>query len=324
MKVLVTGAGGFVGQVLVRSLLTHGVAGRAVSRVIAADLAFPEGLRDGARMQLCRGSLADPAFCAGLAAQPLDAVFHLASVPGGAAERDYALGRAVNLDASLALLEALQAQPAPVAFVYASSIAVFGEHLPARVDEQTPAAPALTYGAHKLACELLVADASRRGWVRGCSLRLPGVVARPGDGAGLMSAFMSQIFWKLQAGEPLVVPVRADGTAWWISAECCAANLVHAAQLHPAAMPPGRVFLMPALHASVGDVVGAICDRVGPQRRALVRYEPQDLVQRLFASYPPLSTPAADAAGFRSDGNLACLVQRCLAGGGTAGDFMPP
>jgi hypothetical protein len=42
----------------------------------------------------------------------------------------------------------------------------------------------------------------------------------------------------------------------------------------------------------------------------LVRYEPQALVQRLFASYPPLHTPTAKALGFRHDGSVDALVRR--------------
>jgi integrase len=67
-------------------------------------------------------------------------------------------------------------------------------------------------------------------------LRLPGVVARPGDRAGLISAFMSRLFWKLAAGEPIELPVSADGTAWWISVGACVDNLLHAAAIRPVAL----------------------------------------------------------------------------------------
>ena len=40
-----------------------------------------------------------------------------------------------------------------------------GDPLPAIVDEDTPSAPAMSYGAQKLACEVLIADAARRNWV---------------------------------------------------------------------------------------------------------------------------------------------------------------
>jgi D-erythronate 2-dehydrogenase len=308
-RVLVTGAGGFVGRVLVQRLLRDGLGGRPVDRVVAADLSL-QGLPDDPRLHAVGGSIADPGVLERALAEPVDTVFHLASMPGGAAETNPELGRRVNLDATLNLLDLLRAQGSAPRLVFASTIAVYGESLPAAVDEQTPAAPALSYGAHKLASEILIADAARRGWVQACSLRLPGVVARPGDGAGLISAFMSQLFWKLRAGEPIVLPVSADGTAWWISVGACVDNLLHAACIDTAALGVRRVVQMPALHLDMAELVEALARACGADRRALVHYEPQAMVQRLFASYPPLHTPRADALGFRHDGDVDALARR--------------
>ncbi|MCU7375922.1 NAD-dependent epimerase/dehydratase family protein [Paucibacter sp. O1-1] len=51
-------------------------------------------------------------------------------------------------------------------FVFASTIAAYGEHLPPVVDEATLPNPGLSYGAHKQAGEYLVADATRKGCAR--------------------------------------------------------------------------------------------------------------------------------------------------------------
>lgn len=48
----------------------------------------------------------------------------------------------------------------------------------------------------------------------------------------------------------------------------------------------------------------------GDDRRVLVRDEPQVMVQRLFASYPSLATPRAEALGIRHDGSADALVRR--------------
>ncbi len=311
--VIVTGAAGFIGQVLVQHLLREGLGGRPVGALTAIDLHFPAPAADP-RVTYIAGSIDDAAVRAQALARPARAVFHLASLPSGASETNYAASRRVNLDATLALLEGLgqAGWPQPARFVYASSIAVYGESLPAQVDESTATAPALTYGTHKLACELLVADATRRGWVQGCSLRLPGVVARPEARAGLLSAFMSDIFWRVARGEPYTVPVREDGRAWWISVRTCAANLAHAASLDPAALRATRSYQMPALWLSVGEVVDALAARFGAPAAAGLRYEPQPLVQRLFAQYPPLATPMALALGLRHDGDVASLVDNVL------------
>lgn len=309
MRVVVTGAAGFIGRVLVRRLLAQGLGGRALGTLVASDLQL-EGLPADARLQPVAGSIAEAGVLERVLAQPADAVFHLASVPGGAAEQDPLGARRVNLDATLQMVDLLRRQGHAPRLVFASTVAVYGDPVPAGADEQALASPALSYGAHKLAAEVLLADAARRGWVEVCSLRLPGVVARPGEGAGLMSAFMSRLFWQLRAGEPVVLPVRPDGMAWWISVPACVDNLLHAATLDPAALGARRVVQMPALHLSMRGVVEALARVHGADRAALVRYAPQEPVQRLFASYPPLGTRHAEALGFRHDGTAEALVRR--------------
>jgi len=317
--VVVTGSEGFVGQVLVQRLLSEGLGGRPVTRLTLLDIGFAAPHAD-ARVQQLPGSIADEALRSRAYAHPVDVVFHLASIPGGAAERNYELGRSINLDATLGLLEDLRPQAADgqvPRFIFASTIAVYGEHLPPVVDEATLPNPGLSYGAHKLAGEYLVADATRKGWVQGCSLRLPGVVARPvtgeNSGAGMMSAFMSQLFWRLAAGDPITVPVTPEGVAWWISVGACVDNLLHAATVDAARLNPRRSYQMPVLRFTVGELVDALCERHGADRRALVTYEPNAFIQALFASYPPLLTPEAEALGLQHDGNIDTLIERATA-----------
>ena len=310
--VVVTGSEGFVGRQLVQRLLADGLGGQRVGRLTLLDIGFAAPPSDP-RVRALAGSIADPALRAQAYRDPVDAVFHLASIPGGAAEKDYELGRRINLDATLGLLEDLRGQASCPRFVFASTIAVYGEHLPPRIDEATLPNPGLSYGAHKLAGEYLVADATRKGWVQGCSLRLPGVVARPGDGAGMMSAFMSQLFWKLAAGETITVPVSADGVAWWISVGACVDNLLHAATVDPARLNPRRSYQMPVLRFTVGELVDALAARHGADRKALVRYAPDAVIERLFAAYPPLATPEAERLGLRHDGDIETLIRRATA-----------
>ncbi|KKB61858.1 epimerase [Robbsia andropogonis] len=307
--VVVTGAEGFVGRALVGRLLSEGLGARKLSRLTLMDIHFDEPHPDRRVVQVS-GSIADAAVRAQAFSNPVDAVFHLASIPGGAAEKDYALGRSINLDATLGMLEDLASQVDTPRFVFASTIAVYGEQLPDTVDEDTLPAPALSYGAQKLMGEFAVADASRRGWVHGCSLRLPGVVARPGDGAGMMSAFMSLLFWKLAAGQPITVPVSREGTAWWISVARCVDNLLHAATVDPHRFNARRTYQMPVLRLSVGDVVDGLAERFGVDRKTLVTYAPDPFIERLFASYPPMLAPQAERLGLRHDGSVEQLITR--------------
>ncbi|XSC47375.1 NAD-dependent epimerase/dehydratase family protein [Bradyrhizobium sp. RDT10] len=130
------------------------------------------------------GDLADPAVCAAALACEPDIVFHLAAVPGGAAEADYQLGKRVNLDAAMALAEGLRNRANRPRLVMSSSIAVFGSPLPPTVDDDTPPSPALSYGTQKLLLEIYLSDLARRGEIDARLVRLPGSWrgrARPAD-----------------------------------------------------------------------------------------------------------------------------------------------
>lgn len=313
--ILVTGSEGFIAQVLIRRLLKDGLGGKSVTRLTAVDIAFHRSEVEDPRVRRVAGSVHDQAVQSAAFQDAPDVIFHLSSVPGGAAERDPDLGRRVNLDATLDLLERCRSFARPPRFVYASSVAVYGAHLPESMSEDAAPAPALTYGAHKLACEILLADASRRGWVDGCSLRLPGVVARPGDGEGLMSSFMSQIFWRLANGEHITVPVSAEATCWWMSVGACVDNLLHVGSMDSSRWNTQRCYQMPVLHLSVEQVVRGIADALDRPVAGLVQYAPDPLIERLFGSLPPLSTPLAEAIGLCHDGSLSRLVHRAIAQG---------
>lgn len=309
MHVLVTGAAGLVGNALVDAL--H--ADPAITSLRLVDLAFAQSCGDP-RVEHISGSIGDPAVMAHAVRGRIDLVYHLASVPGGLAERHYELGRDINLHATLALVEAMRAMPAPPVFVFASSIAALGAPLPPKgVDDTTPPAPQLSYGAHKLAGELFVADATRRGWIDGRSLRLPAVVARPATPSGLVSAFLSDMIRALAAGQPYRCPIRAGASSWLVSTPCAAASLVHAARIDGRLLGTGRACTLPALRLSMAQLVAAVGQEYGVNAAALVSYGEDPAIEGNFGACPPLHTPRADAAGFAHDGDARTLVRRALA-----------
>lgn len=319
MQVLVTGANGFVGRALAARLVAEArLGGEPIDRLSLLDLAF-DGAPDCGIVQRIAGDMGDAAWLRRtLADMPVDVVFHLASIPGGTAERHYELARGVNLDATTVLLEHGKARVeaggrAPV-FVYASSIAVFGA-MPARVTDDTLPAPAMTYGAQKLIGELLVADFSRRGWVDGRSLRLPGVLARPPARTGQLSAFMSDIIRELAAGRAFTCPTSPGATTWASSLPCVVDNLIHAAGVPMSSPASRRTFTLPTLRFSMEELVDAIASVHGQGVKARVAFEPKEEIEALFGRYPPLETPAAEALGFRSDADLPTLVRQAMRGG---------
>lgn len=317
MHVLVTGANGFIGRSLCRRLLEQGVLhGRRIERLTALDLDFSGAPGSTGVMQRHAGDLADPAWLDQvLTGRPIDAVFHLASIPGGTAETQYALARRVNLDATTDLLERAQAQvaeggAAPI-FVFASSIAVFGATPPVVLEDALPR-PAMTYGAHKLIGEVLVDSFSRRGWIDGRSLRIPGVLARPPVRTGQMSAFLSDIIRELLAGRPFTCPMSADATTWASSLPNVIDNLVHASAASLPGLVQRRTFTLPTSRFSMHELVDAIGRACGSDVHALVRYQPDTRIQTLFGGFGELRTDAARRAGFEPDPDLVSLVRRSV------------
>jgi nucleoside-diphosphate-sugar epimerase len=310
MRVMITGANGFLGRALVHRLLDDGVLrGQTIEALLLLDKTL-SGFPDDSRIRRHQVSVTEPALLRRALADGVDVVFHLTSIPGGAAEEQYSLGYQVNLLASLELLEQLRCMRRRPVFVYASSVAVYGGDLPARMDEQLSPRPELSYGAHKLMVETALGDLARRGEVDGRALRLPGIVARPREPNGLRSAFMSDLMRAMADGEPYRCPVSPQATAWWMSARCCVDNLLHAAELRE----PGaqRVWQLPVLQLSISQVLDALAAAFGQERRGLIEFCPDQGLEALFGRLPTLRTPQARALGFRHDGSATALVRNAL------------
>jgi nucleoside-diphosphate-sugar epimerase len=314
VRIGVTGAAGFVASGLVSELLARGrlaEGGTPIGELVLADTRAPEGADP--RVTSLGGDISDPAFRDRMFAKPFDAFFHLAAIPGGAVANDYALGWRVNVGATVALFEALAAQAKPARLVFSSSIGVFGVPLPrTTVDDETLPLPTMSYGAQKLIGETLLSDLARRGLVDGLAVRLPGIVARPRVAGGHLSAYMSNIFHALAAGEAFTCPVSANATSWFMSRTRCVDNLIHAAGLPAERIGARRAFNLPALRLSTAELVDGLAAHFGGQVRDLVSYEPNAALQAQFGDYPLIATPIADGLGFRNDGDAAALVASAL------------
>ena len=313
-RVLVTGAGGFIGRALTRALLETG------DLLVLTDLALPEAPDDRRLPRRLIGDVADASLVERAFDEPVDVVFHLAGIVSGRAESDFALGKRVNLDATIGLLERCRRQAidegVPVArFVYASSIAVFGAPLPARIDDATVPMPALSYGAHKRACEVLLDDYTRRGFVDARALRLAGVVVRPPISNGALSGFNSDLIREPLAGRDYVCPVGPEAGVWIASLAATIGNLRRMAELDRQALGRDRSVTAPALAVSVGEIVEAMgC--ADPQAPSRIRFDPQPALHAQFGRWPrDCSFERAQALGLAVDASLDALIQGHLQDG---------
>jgi D-erythronate 2-dehydrogenase len=311
MKVLVVGGEGFIGQALVGRLTAGAtLAGEAASLITVLDQHIGPRPAD-ARLRLLEGDITQRATYERAIEGGVDLVFHLASIPGGAAEQNFELGMQVNLNATIDLLEVLRQSGSKPKLVFASTIGVYGVPLPPVIDENTIALPTLSYGAQKLIGEYLVNDYRRRGFVDGRSVRIPGIVARP-PSKGMLSLFLSDLIRELSAGRNYTCPVAAEGKSWWMSRPCIVDNLLHAATLSEAQLRERNCWLLPVQHLAIGEVVAAIARLHGAEVLKRVSYQPNAQLQAQFANLPPLHCPSSVAAGFRHDGTAEKLVMRAL------------
>ncbi|HUI10806.1 MAG TPA: NAD-dependent epimerase/dehydratase family protein [Bacteroidota bacterium] len=172
MKIVVTGAAGFIGSHLAERLAGdgHDVSGidcltgnyaRALKERNVADLRG--GGVDVLPLDIASDDLRE-------ALRDAEAVYHLAAQPGLSARTPFEAFERNNVVATFRLLEALRSSSGLRLFVHISTSSVYGAN--ATGDESSEPCPTSYYGVTKLAAEQLVLAASRDRGFPACSMRL--------------------------------------------------------------------------------------------------------------------------------------------------------
>ena len=97
-----------------------------------------------------------------------------------------------------------------------------------------------------------------------------------------------------------------------LSLPACVDALVHAARIDASLLPPTRAWTLPAVRASVAEVVDALVRRRGPELARRIRYTPDPTLIPQFARWPELDTACARRLGFVADASLDELLARSL------------
>lgn len=300
MKTLITGGNGFLGRKLAQRLLAGGARD-----VVLLDVQAGGPLPAGAAAII--GDLTDAAVQEQVRDLAPDSVFHLAAVVSSAAEADFDLGMRVNVDGTRALLDVCRVLRTPPRFVFASSVAVFG-HAPPVVEDDTPARPQSSYGTQKAIGELLVNDYSRKGFVKGCALRLPTVVVRPGKPNMAASSFASSIIREPLNGERATCPVPVGLPLWLSSPRTVVDNLLHAHGLPDEAWEGDRTLNLPGITATVAEMIAALEAAGGDS--SLIDHVPDARIAAIVGSWPgSMRTTRADRLGFTRDAGIDAVVR---------------
>jgi len=325
MRVVITGAFGFIGATLTRELLSCGCLGRrTIHELVLADRFVPDGdhLVADERVRIVRGDLTDN--LDELFSAPVDAVFHLASAVSGECEADFGLGLSANLDTTRALLDRCRAQreaggPAAL-LVFSSSVAVYGSDpslpLPEVVSEATLATPQSSHGIHKLVCEQLIADYTRKGFIDGRPVRLMTVSVRPGRPNAAASGFLSGIIREPLAALAVVCPVPPSTEVALSSPDRTIEGLLTVATAPRGGNRgfPGRIALnLPALTVTVDEMLQTLRAVAGDAAADLVTVSPDPEVEAIVGQWPSrFDNTRARALGLEPDPDFESVVRQYL------------
>jgi nucleoside-diphosphate-sugar epimerase len=325
MKVIVTGAGGFIGTQLVRELCQRGTlalqhSGEVrISSIVAADLRITEESRKGLPdlVSFVEGDLSTDEAIDSIIPEDEDfLLFHLAAIVSGDGERDFDLCIRVNLEGTVKLLDACRNSRGQARVVFASSLAVFGgEGCPPIVGDETKPLPQTTYGMTKLAGELMINDYSRKDFLDGRAIRLPTIFIRPGKPNAALSSFASGLFREPLNGVDFELPVSREQGVPLLSYRKVVEAFILAMECDGETLGDDRTLTLPSRQYFVRDMISTL-ERVAEQKGITLGRiidEPDPLVIKVVEGWPiGTESKRAEALRMTADSSLEEVIEAYL------------
>ena len=323
--IVITGGAGFLGLRLARTLLNLGhlsIAGaalKAIGQITLVDRAAPPAdVMADPRIAVLTGDLItlfeEKEALAPVVAARTAIVFHLAAAVSGECEADFDLGMRSNFAATLALLEACRRLHTTPVFVFASSLAVFGDApglpLPAAIEDSTLPTPQSSYGIQKFIGEQLVADYSRKGFVQGRNVRLMTVSVRPGRPNGAASSFLSGMIREPLAGVRAACPVAPDTPMALSSPGRTVQGLIRAAESTDQQWGPRTGLNLPALTTTPGEMAAALERMAGTAASGLIDWTLDAAIGNIVKTWPArIHSVRAGALGLLAEESFDDIIR---------------
>ncbi|KAL4781856.1 hypothetical protein BJX76DRAFT_334331 [Aspergillus varians] len=308
MHVLITGAAGFIGQLLAKELLNEPSYTLVLTDIneppIPTGVKYPQNART-ITADLLKGADA-------VVDKSLDAVYAFHGIMSSGSEANFDLGMTVNVDATRNLLEVLRKNCPGVRVIYSSSQAVYGLPLPDVVNDTVIPTPQSSYGAEKIICETLINEYTRRGFITGFTLRFPTISVRPGRPTAAASSFLSGMIREPLNGEECIIPVEDRSfKSWLCSPKTLVHNLILTLSLPANSLPLHiRQINVPGICVTVQEMMGALAKIGGEDRLALLKEKEDPALRPILDSWPTrFDNAQAISLGMKRDSSFEEVVR---------------